>query len=381
MSGVNELLALAEYDRNLKREAAMPAEAFTQGYVNNILMKQEEKRRLDETNTNFSKLLQVLGNHGDYQNKYTIKPTINNKGDIGYSLSEKSDADRFSEAVQGNMPTGDLYRNFPQYADKIYELQRQRVIPMGNAIQPYTGTPIQKAGQVAGDIMSMNNDAVNRINADAANPVMTNADGSNVELEPTEFDALGMPKGFKIKKPSVEEQKFKIEQEENKRIQEQSAQTARESAQATLDTIAEIEKGIKYFGAMGNAPGWTTPLDYDRQNWLANYNTLKDKLVVDLMLKLKSASKTGATGFGQLSEKEGQRLENAATALQKGMKESDAQRYLNQIKESAQKILNSNQSNTSSPSVSQQDFQTKIDAARQAGYTDQEIQAYLNGEM
>jgi len=69
---------------------------------------------------------------------------------------------------------------------------------------------------------------------------------------------------------------------------------------------------------------------------------LKGKLIVDLMNQMKQASKTGATGFGQLSDKERQLLENASTALQKGLSEKDAQRYLNQIKEKAQKVLGGN---------------------------------------
>ena len=60
------------------------------------------------------------------------------------------------------------------------------------------------------------------------------------------------------------------------------------------------------------------------------------------MLRLKDASATGSTGFGQLSEKEGQRLENATTALRRGLSEKDALRYLKEIEDIASKILSEN---------------------------------------
>lgn len=134
-----------------------------------------------------------------------------------------------------------------------------------------------------------------------------------------------------------EERALQAKQEEERVKREPAIKAVKESAQQTLNTIAEIKKGLSYFGALGDAPPW--PAEYSKKNWLANYNRLKDKLVVDLMLKLKSASPTGSTGFGQLSEKEGMRLENAATALQRGMKEEDALRYLNEIEAGANKLL------------------------------------------
>jgi hypothetical protein len=155
----------------------------------------------------------------------------------------------------------------------------------------------------------------------------------------TYINALGKVRSNS--KSTIAEQKFGAEQKAKDIKQQQQEDMLFDSAEQTLSTIAEIEKGLKYFGAMGDLPPY--PAEYGKKNWLANVNRLKDKLVVDLMLKLKSASPTGSTGFGQLSEKEGMRLENAATALNKGLKEEDAQRYLNQIKAGAEKILSSRQ--------------------------------------
>lgn len=153
----------------------------------------------------------------------------------------------------------------------------------------------------------------------------------------TYLNALGKVRGDS--KSTIAEKKFEVEQKAKDDKRQKEADMLYDSAEQTLSTIAEIEKGLKYFGAAGDLSPW--PAEYGKKNWLANVNRLKDKLVVDLMLKLKSASPTGSTGFGQLSEKEGMRLENAATALQKGLKEEDAQRYLNEIKVGAEKILKS----------------------------------------
>jgi hypothetical protein len=110
------------------------------------------------------------------------------------------------------------------------------------------------------------------------------------------------------------------------------------SAQDTLNTISEIEKGSEHFGATGDL--WTlNPWDYERKNWVANVDKLKGKLVLDLMTNMKSASKTGATGFGQLSEKELEVLQNSATALKRGLSKEDASKYLTEIKTKAQKVL------------------------------------------
>lgn len=184
--------------------------------------------------------------------------------------------------------------------------------------------------------------------------IVLKSDGSSAYSYETKQPLFTPPEGFIVKEydskgnatymnpnlpPTVQEQKFIAEQKEklDKKTKEESA--VKDSAKSIVDTISEIKSGIKYFGAAGDLPPF--PAEYKKKNWLANYNTLKDKLVVDLMLKLKAASPTGSTGFGQLSEKEGLRLENAATQLQKGLSEEDAKKYLNIIEEGARKILES----------------------------------------
>jgi hypothetical protein len=54
---------------------------------------------------------------------------------------------------------------------------------------------------------------------------------------------------------------------------------------------------------------------------------------------MKEASKTGATGFGQLNVKELETLKNASTALKKDLPKEDAVRYINDMKSAVQKII------------------------------------------
>lgn len=138
-------------------------------------------------------------------------------------------------------------------------------------------------------------------------------------------------------KIDFENNKLRMEEENKIKQQEMHGKMLQDSARQTLRTVSELKKGLKYFGAAGDLPPF--PAEYNKKNWVANYNQLKDKLVVDLMLKLKESSKTGSTGFGALTEKEGMRLENASSALQKGLSEGDALKYLTEIENSANNIL------------------------------------------
>ncbi len=149
--------------------------------------------------------------------------------------------------------------------------------------------------------------------------------------------AENLKKQLPVLKPS--EQKAQLDLQDRERQKGLQAEMVKASAQDTLSTIAEIEKGMGNFGLTGDLPSIPGT---DRVNWQANVDKLLSKTVIDLMAQMKQASKTGATGFGALSQKELTVLQNASNVLKKGMKQKDAQRYLNDMKEIAQKILNSN---------------------------------------
>lgn len=152
---------------------------------------------------------------------------------------------------------------------------------------------------------------------------------------------------LEISKNKREEEKFKQESEkrsqeieQSKLVESKRIENEKSFSEDALRTISEVEKGIKYFGAAGSVP--PLPGEYSKVNWRANFDKLISKQVLETMSDLKKQSRTGATGFGQLSEKELAVLTNAATVLKRNMSEEDAQRYLNQMKSILQKVSNGN---------------------------------------
>lgn len=139
----------------------------------------------------------------------------------------------------------------------------------------------------------------------------------------------------------------KRKQAESEKLQADQQEALRVSAEDSLGTIGEVKKGLKYFGPMkGNLPSAVTTFPFskeqgDRKNWEANIEKLLSQKVLDVMTKLKETSKTGATGFGAMNEKELTLLQNAATALRRDLNPDDAARYLNDIETIHRKVLGS----------------------------------------
>ena len=121
----------------------------------------------------------------------------------------------------------------------------------------------------------------------------------------------------------------------------------RQDAESQLNAIKETKKGIKYFGMMGNVPSQFAPStitslgkDYGpRKEWENNVNKLLSGRIISLMNQMKSASKTGATGFGQLNKSELNLIQNASNVLSKDLPPDVAMKYLNQLEPIYQKML------------------------------------------
>lgn len=151
------------------------------------------------------------------------------------------------------------------------------------------------------------------------------------------------PKGAKIVsalgEPSTAQQKFEAEQQEKKIKLEEKSEFIVSRTQDTLDTIAEVRKGVDkgYFGLYGVIPAIPGTEKY---TWQQNINKLLAGKMVELMTQMKEASKTGATGFGQLSEKEGQILRDASTALKRGISGQEATEILNKMEQVLNKVVN-----------------------------------------
>jgi len=166
----------------------------------------------------------------------------------------------------------------------------------------------------------------------------------------SEFDEFGIPKPGKwIQDPSQaleRESAQKAKDEEAKTIleDEKQFQVMKDSAQENLNTIKEVKQGLKYFGPYANIPTFITSvggnIDYAaRKKWENNVNKLISQKWLDTIIKLKTASKNGASGLGSLTEREGVRLERAATALSKDLAPQDALIMLNDMEMGINKML------------------------------------------
>lgn len=170
---------------------------------------------------------------------------------------------------------------------------------------------------------------------------------------------------------SPQNEKAQLDLEDRKRVNKAKSDSVIQSANDTLNTIKEVEKRMDAFGALGNVP--TVPGFYSRRNWESNIDKLKSKLILDVITNMKEASKTGATGFGQLNLQELEVLKNASTALKKDLSPQDAQRYLNEMKIVAEKVVKGSSSGEQSLKNpgKQKDF---------SEMSDDELRAIANGQ-
>lgn len=121
----------------------------------------------------------------------------------------------------------------------------------------------------------------------------------------------------------------------------------RQDAESQLRAIQEAKKGKKYFGPMGNLPSIAAPSSLpvlggqygQRKEWENNVNKLLAGRVMELMTKLKQASKTGATGFGALNQKELALIQNASNVLSKDLPPDVAEKYLTELEGVYQRVL------------------------------------------
>lgn len=136
------------------------------------------------------------------------------------------------------------------------------------------------------------------------------------------------------------------ESEQAAQQQQLKNELARSEGLSQLQAIRSTRKGLNFFGPYGGElkstiGGFPNPLvgtSYpggskisDRTNWEANLGNLESTKMIETMMKMKEASKTGATGFGQLTEKEGQVLREASMKLRRNLSPQDAKPLIDQM--------------------------------------------------
>jgi hypothetical protein len=150
---------------------------------------------------------------------------------------------------------------------------------------------------------------------------------------PTEAQA---EQSFRFKpQPASEVKAIRDMAKEDKQSALQS-QGAIDNAQLAVSAIDHLEKNVNYFGGLEGriAPAFPGKIEFNK-----NYEFLKAKNILNILGEMKSQSKTGATGFGAMNEKELKLIQDAAQRLDVTMDEKTAGKYLNEMKQSFQKII------------------------------------------
>lgn len=176
-------------------------------------------------------------------------------------------------------------------------------------------------------------------------PKPSAADNSFTQLTPAEVAQLGLPAGTVAQRGSngkidvVSQPKaLSLDKQADIAAKRQKAAQARDSSVATMnDSIRGIDALIASpgFASLGTFIGdIATHIPHtDAADAKAQLDTVGNRSVLDTLSALKSLSATGASGFGALSEKEGDILRNAAANLNTSQKNDALKRNLLELRE------------------------------------------------
>ena len=145
---------------------------------------------------------------------------------------------------------------------------------------------------------------------------------------------------------------------------EAKGQAVKDSAQDLLDTIQKVKGGSQYFGALGPIPT-INPWGFERKGWEAEVQKLLSGKIVNLMGEMKAQSRTGATGFGQLNRGELKLLQEASTALNRGLSPQQALGYLTTMEEKLKKVTSGGPQQIPQTQQPQDDYEAYLQAIGQ----------------
>lgn len=150
-------------------------------------------------------------------------------------------------------------------------------------------------------------------------------------------DDFGNMRSTGIEPIPMTEIKAQRDMQEQDKANALKSQDAIKSAEDVVKTIDHLNTNINYFGPIeGRMPAG---LNTGKREWAKNYDYLQAKNILSILGDLKSQSRTGATGFGAMNEKELALIENAAMKLDKQMDEATAKKYLDEMKTAFQTII------------------------------------------
>jgi Ni,Fe-hydrogenase I large subunit len=171
----------------------------------------------------------------------------------------------------------------------------------------------------------------------------------NVPMQQAQAPLAGQPpvaqqqpqESFRFKKPvdeqrlAIDQEKFAMEKQDREETRSNKSQAVIDSSDKLIETVDHLIKNKNYFGPIEGSipPMFPGKIEFDE-----NYKYLQANNVMKVLAEMKSQSRTGATGFGALNEKELALIQDAASKLNVRMDEKTAEKYLMQMKESFQKI-------------------------------------------
>lgn len=172
--------------------------------------------------------------------------------------------------------------------------------------------------------------------------VMTSAQGQEGQQIPEGMRSTGyeykygqyVPKG--LEPIPASEKKAEQEMAMASTAEQTKAETAKMNAESALRSIQDVKSNIKEFGLLGRIPAIPGT---SKVVWEKNIDRVKAMLTLEKLMELKRASSTGASGLGALSEGERKNLEDAASALDKGLPPAKAAQYLDEIERTLTKVL------------------------------------------
>jgi hypothetical protein len=219
-------------------------------------------------------------------------------------------------AILGEMATLGITPEEFDMASQARERMRQIV-----GSQTFSGQPVQIPQEAA---MSM------------AGGGMGDVQGTPIPMAQPQVQPQAQEQGFRFKPTPMAEVKAQRDMERENKADSIKSQNAIDRADSTIKTIDHLITNKNYFGPLEGrvAPVFGGKIEFDR-----NFKNLQANAVMDVLSEMKSQSRTGATGFGALNEKELSLIMDAASKLDTRLNEATAEKYLNEMKVNLQKII------------------------------------------
>lgn len=334
---------------------------------NSIKEREDEKRRQENVKkqmANAQQMMQQMAQMGDNSSVGRVNGALDSdqqkrqRGVINVSAMMPQKEMTVDETGAVNIKFG-FKQATPQEQKAQFEMQKQqmdleREEGKRSLLGGYIKGELQEGALIQGmkefnitpdefDQAAQARERMKQLNAPVQQPVEGQAPMSMEQptQQPSVRPVAQTAESFRFKRP-IEEQKFEAEQADKSRVAQEKIDSAKANAESALGAINEIRNSMGYFGRI-DAHLPATP-GTEKVAWTKNLDRIKAMLTLDNLMELKNASKNGASGLGALSDGERKMLEDAASALDKGLPKEKAAEYLNDIERTLTRVLGGGQS-------------------------------------